>query len=288
MTKSQAMLSAHVAVFFMGIAGVLAGASRFEPWRSTSYRVTFGGIMLAFWVWVRCRKKMPSVRQAAKYTSLGVVLAIHWFAFFQSIEYLGVLLGSAMIGLEPLIVALCAALFLGERLPKRYVIAMGISMAGFALLGIDAGFEQVNLWKGIAWAIFSYTTFALFVLANRVWVQNESALVISAFEMLGAIPLTLIMTPAPWLPQDTQSWIYALALGFLCTGLAYVLYNNSMRVLSASIAGVLLSLEVVYGVFGGWVIGDRVAWLTAVAVLLIANLIVIDLIAVYIARQRAN
>lgn len=280
------MLSAHTAVFFMGIAGVLGGASGFEPWRSTSYRVTFGGLLLAIWVLLRYRKQLPGYRRSAACLGLGVMLAIHWFAFFQSIDYLGVMLGSAMIGLEPLIVALCAAIFLRETLPVRYRWSLAISLLGFGALAIQAGFGQPDLWKGCAWAVFSYVVFALFVLANRVWVQQQSAVVISALEMVGAIPLTLIMTPGPWFPQTAESWGYALALGFLCTGLAYALYNNSMRVISASIAGIFLSLEVVYGMLGGWVIGDRMALLTAAAIVLISNLIVIDVVYFSIKRRR--
>lgn len=269
----------------MGIAGVLGGASGFEPWRSTSYRVTFGGVLLLLWA-IALKKKFPNWRLTLKCLALGVALGIHWFAFFQSIDYLGVLLGSALIGLEPLIIALFAAVLLKEKLPQRYKVGLTISLAGFLVFGIQAGFGQSRLWQGCGWAVFSYAVFALFVLANRVWVQNQSAITISALEMLGAIPLTWIMTPGPWLPAHPQAWLYAVGLGVFCTGIAYALYNSSMKVLTASIAGVLLSLEVVYGVLGGLVLGDRISPSTLFAVVLISNLLFVDLIANQYLKRR--
>jgi len=274
----QALTMAHVAVFFMGVAGVLGVASGFEPWRSTTYRVSFGGVALAIiWLARRSRRPLPSPKKLLLFLGLGVLLSVHWFAFFKSLELLGVMLGSAMIGVEPLLVALAGALFLRESFGRRAMAAMGLSLVGFAILGWGGGADRPHLLAGIGWSLFSFALFAVLVLANRVWVQRESPLLLTAVEMLGAIPLSAVMTASPWLPQTPRAWAFALALGLLCTGLAYALYNASMRSLTAPIAGLLLSLEVVYGILGGWLIGDALSLRQAIAALFIANILVLDL-----------
>ncbi len=289
MTHGGALLRAHVAVFFMGIAAVLAESSGFEAWRTTSYRVTFGGLMLLGLLLFRERKR-PDLKKCALFLAMGLLLSVHWFAFFRSIELLGVMLGSAMLGFEPVVIALAARILLKERVNRRTKIAMGVSLLGFVALGFgseDAGQEVVF---GVAWSIFAFVLFAVLVAVNRSWVKDStsggSSLLLTTLEMLGAIPLSVAMTDGDWLPATSESWIFALTLGLLCTGLAYAFYNASMKVLSAPVVGLLLSMEVVYGLLGGRLIGDTLTPLQWVATLLISNILLLDLWAWTKARKK--
>lgn len=288
MNYNRALLQAHVAVMFMGAAGVLAYASGFEPWRATAYRVTFGSVVLLLIWFFATDRKWPKTARTLEFLALGVVLGVHWFAFFKSINLLGVMMGSAMIGLEPLIIALAASVFLGESLSRRTWISMGLAGIGFVILGFAGGLKNETFVEGTIWAVFSYCLFAILVLANRVRVKKESALLITALEMLGAVPISLIMMQEPFLPENGISWVYALSLGLLCTGLAYAFYNNSMKVLSAPVAGVLLSLEVVYGILGGRMIGDTLSGHELIAVLFISNILFLDIANYFINRKKTK
>lgn len=276
MSPERALFQGHLAVFLMGIAGVLARVSGFEPWRTTSYRVTLGGLfLLGFWFW-RGRKQKISPRNLPLYLGFGILLSIHWFSFFRSLDLLGVVLGSALIGIEPLFIALAGVLILKESLTVKYKLSIALTLVGFLILGSGGGFRQSELVAGVLWSVFSFMLLALLVVANRVWVQNDSALWLTTVEMLAAIPLTLIMMEGAWLPDTPTAWGYALVLGLLCTGVAYGLYNASMKVLAASVAGLLLSVEVSYGVVGGWLIGDKLTPLQGLAIPLISNILILD------------
>ena len=277
MTHSRALAMAHISVFLMGVAAVFAEVSGFEAWRTTSYRVTFGAAVLLVFMLMRRRLRLPAPKRSLLFLGLGFLLSIHWFAFFRSIELLGVILGSAMLGFEPVIIAVAARLMLGEKVPKRTLWAMGISLIGFVMLGSGQQEHSSELIRGVSWSIFAFLTFAILVVANRKFVSSESPLTLTFLEMLGAIPLAVIMTGADWAPADSASWVYALILGLLCTGAAYVLYNTSMQVLSAPVAGLLLSLEVVYGMGGGYLIGDSISGRQALAALFIANILFWDI-----------
>lgn len=277
----------HMAVIFMGLAGVFAEAAGFDPWRTTSYRVTLGGIVLGLLLSVRKPKSLPKPRIAVLFLGLGVVLGLHWFAFFKSINLLGVILGSAMIGIEPIIIGLVSTLLLKEGFTKRMKISIGISMVGFVILGWGT-FQNETLWEGIGWSLFAFVLFGLLVVANRAWVRSESTVFLTFLQMLGAMPLTIYMTPGAWLPATKADIIYALILGVLCTGLAHGLYNASMRVLSAPMVGLLLSLEVVYGLLGGWVIGDRISTREMIAICFIANILLLDIVTFIRSRRKSE
>ncbi len=275
MGPGQALIRAHLAVFFMSITGVIAKVSGFDAWHVTSYRVCLGGLVLMALLLRGGGEKMPP-RRAWACMLMGVLLSVHWYTFFLSLELLGVMLGYAMTGLQPLLIAVLARFLLGERLERRTALSLVVAMAGFALLGWDAG-PAPRIWQGIWVATLSFVLFSLLVLFNRAQVRHASALRVTALEMLGAIPLTLVMTLPDWAPARASGWLWAALLGVVCTGLAYVVYNASMKVLSAPVAGLLLGLEVVYGFAGGLMIGDRLDTVTWIAALLIANILFADI-----------
>ena len=276
MTYYQSLLGGHIAVFFMGITGVLAAVSGFDAWHVTSYRVTLGGVVLLLALKLKAARPPISRRHVWITLGMGVLLSVHWYTFFLSLEMLGVMLGMAMTGTQPLLIALMARFVLGERLSRRTTIALCISLIGFVILGL-APSSSGQVWQGIAVSVFSFLLFAILILFNRSMVQHTSALLVTTLEMVGAIPLTLVMTLPHWAPQTGMGWVWALVLGVLCTGFAYVLYNGSMKVLPAPVAGLVLSLEVVYGLVGGFLIGDTLTLLQGAAALLISSILFFDI-----------
>lgn len=269
----------------MGLAGVFAEAAGFEPWRTTFYRVALGSLILGSILLFSKKRKWPSLHLCLFFVALGSVLGLHWFAFFKSLKYLGVILGSAMIGIQPLIIGSVAAMILKERFTPRMLLSAGITLIGFVILGMGPH-QQQHLVLGIGWSLFSFLLFALLVVANRKWVVSESPLVLTFLQMSGAIPLTFLMTTEPILPESATSLGFALVLGILCTGMAHGFYNASMRVLSAPLVGLMLSLEVVYGLLGGWVIGDRISARELIAIGFITNILVFDILHFLKMRKR--
>ena len=271
------LLMAHVAVFFMAMAGVLAGHSGFSPWQSTFYRVFFGGVILVlFWAVMKRKEKLPW-RIVFLTLVLGALLGFHWYAFFSSIQLLGVTLGSALIGSEPLIVAIFALLFLKEKISKKILTAMSISSLGFLLLILASNKGDAAILRGCLWSLGSFVIFGVLVVANRKLVGQHSPMQVTTLEMLGAIPVSWYFCQSELIPANWVQWAYALGLGILCTGLAYFLFNSSMKKLSAHYAGALLSLEVAYGAAAGWMLGDHLTATQVFASILIANILLIDL-----------
>lgn len=284
MTYFQSLLGAHFAVFFMGITGLLAAASGFGPWHVTSYRVTLGGLfLLAVLAWRRTPP--PSLKKSVELLGMGFLLSIHWYTFFLSLELLGLMLGYAMTGTQPLMIALLGRFLLKEHISRTTAISLGIALLGFACLGLFPD-ESSQFWLGILVSLGSFLIFSFLVLYNRKQVQGVSVLWVTTLEMLGAIPLTLVWTWRDWMPANGEAWIYAIFLGLVCTGLAYLVYNGSMRMLAAPTAGLVLSLEVVYGMVGGYFMGDSLTPMQFLAALLISNIIVFDVWAYRRYRRR--
>lgn len=285
MSLFTARVQCHSAVLLMGLAATVAALSNFTPWRTTTYRVLGGAILLTIVALIRFRHQFPR-RHLGRLLALGVVLAVHWFAFFQAVALVGVILACALYGTIPLFVALGSWLFLKETITAGQAFSLGVVTLGAAILMLSGNDPASPLPQGILWMLLANTTFAVLVLCNRVWVQQASPIWVTALQLWGAVPLAWWMNEAPLWPATPLAATYAIVLAAFCTGLAYLLYNHAVRILPAAEAGLILVLEVVYGLLGGLAIGERPTTAQWLAVALFGHLLVRDILRYLRMRQR--
>jgi drug/metabolite transporter (DMT)-like permease len=74
------------------------------------------------------------------------------------------------------------------------------------------------------------------------------------------------------------SWLAALSLGILCTGIAYVVFFRVIQRAGASRAATSTYLIPIFGVLWGWLLlGERPTWtMIASAVLILGSVILIQ------------
>jgi len=96
-------------------------------------RVTFGAVALVGAAAATRRLVWPKGRLWRLALS-GVLLALHWITFFESIKYATVAVALAVLYLGPIVASLLAGPFLGERVSGRLWIALGVAAVGTLLV----------------------------------------------------------------------------------------------------------------------------------------------------------
>lgn len=185
---------------------------------------------------------------------LGVTL--YYLMFNLAMVYVSASQGALVQASIPAMTALVAVVWLRERANALRWLGIALSIAGVlivfsgngsapgqsALLGNSLMFASVVCW---AW----YTA-----LAKRA--SSFDPLVISVSVMGAGTLLSLpfsayeILT-AGLAPLPIKGWLGVLYLGSIASGLAYALYNASLRHLDASAVGVYTNLIPVVGVLTG-------------------------------------
>ena len=167
-------------------------------------------------------------RHAARFLLLGAVNTAIPFSLF-SYAALSVTAGLASIlnATAPLFAGLVAWIWLRERLTPLQWLGMGIGLAGVAWLsasksGFSLGGDALALGAGVL-ASFSYGVSASVV---KRWFTNVPSLAVAAGSQTAAAALLLPFAVASWPPVaiGPGDWAAAVALGVLCTGVAYLLY----------------------------------------------------------------
>ena len=163
--------------------------------------------------------------------------------------------------LAPLLVALSAPLFLGERRSARALLAAPLTLGGLALvLGGRGGFSLETALLGAGSALF----FAAIILCSKDAARAFSPLAVTALHApLSALGVLAVYgreaLPQPLLAPGV-GWV---ALGALvCGALGNTLFNRGLRHVPTSAAGALIYLEPLAASAVGWAVFGEALGLT--------------------------
>jgi drug/metabolite transporter (DMT)-like permease len=183
----------------------------------------------------------------------GVVGFMALSAFYHSIVALPLADATVLQYTNPVWAALIAVPFLGERLRRREVASVVVSMAGVVLMmrpavlfGAGAALDPVTVGIGLFGAVCSGTAY---VTVRKLGETEDASVIVFYFAMIsviGALPTAL--RDAVW-PTPTE-WLVLLGVGVF-TQLGQVCVTHGLRMERAGRAAATAYLQVVFaGIWG--------------------------------------
>jgi len=153
--------------------------------------------------------RQPGMQLVRALTQLATVVL-----FFLSIRHIGLAEAAALTDLNPVLITLGAALFLGERLGPRRLIGIGAAFCGaMIILRPGAGVMHPAALLALA-AAFSYAAGALL---TRV-VRFDGLATSMLWSALVGGAISTLVVPFFWQPVATADlWVF-VAMGLLGTG----------------------------------------------------------------------
>jgi len=186
-------------------------------------------------------------------SALGVPLQ---FLFqFRGLSLTTVSHASLMVGTMPVMLAIGATIFSGERLHGWGWVAIFVSTIGAALIVFGhSNTVSANgpTLKGDLLVVFSLLIALFWVLLNKQLMGTHSSVMVTAYgTLLGTAMLAFVVPLIYGMPPvhgvSTKAWLALAASGLLCTAATTLLWNWGMTQVPASQAGVLLNMEPLIG-----------------------------------------
>lgn len=173
--------------------------------------------------------------------------------FFLSLPYIGLAEATAIADINPVLITLGAALFLGEKLGPRRVAGVAVALAG-ALLVIRPGAGVFSWWSILPLlCALSYATSAL--LTRKIGAQ-ESVWASMVYAALFGTILAGMALPFLWQPVAAPDlWKFGL-IACLGTG-AQLCIIRSFSITEAGIVAPFSYLGIVFATFWGAVLYDQ-------------------------------
>lgn len=240
----------HIAVFLFGFAGLFGKFIDSSPFYIVFGRTFLAAITLyAFLKFSTGPKTGPeNKRDLFMFILQGILLAVHWCAFFYSIQLSNVAIGLVTFSTFPLFVTFLEPVCFKEKLKTFDIFTAFAVFIGIVLVVPDLDFSN-NITLGAFWGIMAGFTFAILAMINRYNARKADAITIAFYQNLFAALFLVIpiVYYQPKLPLITDL-IDFLVLGIFCTALAHTLFIKSLTEIRAQTASVIAGLEPVYGV----------------------------------------
>lgn len=250
MTQTQAILAIHAAAVLFGLTGIFGELIQADAAVITAGRAGFA-VMALLIVGRAAGASLWRTLNPGNMCILGVaglMLAIHWVTFFVAVKVGGIALATLGFASFPAFITLGEHLVLKERANRWEWLILALVTVGLLLVVPSFDFTD-RATIGLAWAVASGFTFAVFTLVNRKAANRMPAGHIACWENFFVLLLTLPFA-APGIAQlDALNWFWLALLGVLCTALSHYLLVASLMVLKARSAGIVIALEPVYAIF---------------------------------------
>ena len=243
-------LHLHVIVFIWGFTAVLGALISIEAIPLVWYRMLLatGFILLFLLLW---KVNLKHTRKAlAGFFIAGLLIALHWLAFFGAIKVSNVSVTLAVMSTGAFFTS-----FLEPLYYRRKIIGYEVLFGILVVIGLYIIFQfETGYVNGIILALCSSFLGSLFSVINGKMAKRHRASVISFYELLfGVMCITVYLLfsgsfTSEFFQLSKSDWIYLLILASVCTAYAFIASIHVMKWLSPYTVMLTINLEPVYGI----------------------------------------
>ncbi|MFI1285931.1 DMT family transporter [Streptomyces sp. NPDC020858] len=266
-----------------GTAGAAASllflASDLGPLSLSFWRCA-GGLVVLLGV-LAVRRPRPGTGRvrpsAGSLIGTGLLFTLFQAAYFAAVQETGLAVGTVVtLGAGPVLIALGARRWMGERLGRGGLVAVVGALAGLAVLVLGSGGGEVRP-LGVGWALLSAGGYAGMTLRAR-WLGQRGAggdpLVTTAWSVaVGTVCLLPLAAVEGLLPHTADLGRVLWLLVYVATvptALAYALYFTGAAAVRASTVSVIMLIEPVSAaVIAVALLGERLTFAVVLGTVLL-------------------
>ncbi|MBD2699308.1 EamA family transporter [Spirosoma sp. BT702] len=247
----------HFIVLIWGFTAILG--KLLQPLDSSAvvlFRTLLAVLGLAAVLLVRRQSFDVSPKDRWRLVATGALIGVHWVLFFLAAR-----LSNVSVCLAGMATSSLWASVLEPILLRRRIRLIEVLLGVVVLLGLYVIFRfEFDKVMGLLVAVLSAMLSSLFTIINSRFTHRYDALVISFYEMAGALAgafgLWLLAQQidvsatgtVQYVPVTLLQWLWLLVLSLVCTVYAYSVGVRLLRKFSPYLAILTVNLEPVYGI----------------------------------------
>ncbi|MCK5400832.1 MAG: DMT family transporter [Flavobacteriaceae bacterium] len=249
--KLKNYLHLHLLVFIAGFTAILGELISINAVSLVWYRMVIASVLMLFFIKFRKIKIVIDFKTFVKFSIAGIIIALHWITFFESIKQSNISIALAMFSTGAFFASIIEPVFF-----KRKIIWYELVFGVFIILGVllitQAEFKYINgIILGISSALFS----TLFAVINGKFVKRYAASIISFYEFISGIFFISMFIiffrdgfSLQFFSLSVSDWIYLFILASICTAYAFIAAVHVMKYISPYTVVLSYNLEPVYGI----------------------------------------
>lgn len=243
----------HFIVFLWGFSAILGKLISIPAFEMIFFRGLLSAAGIGIVILITRGSFKVTRPQLIKLLLIGVVVTIHWIAFFGSARISNVSVSLVGFATNSLWAALLEPWFNKSRI-KKFELLLGLTVLAGLYIIFSFDFEYAG---GLMLGILAGFTSALFSVFNARMVREVSPYAITFYEMisifliLGSILLIYPIFSSGYsfnLSPTWQDWIFLVLLSGACSVYAYSVAVELMKKISVFVIQLTLNLEPLYGI----------------------------------------
>lgn len=249
-TNLKNYLHLHLLVFIWGFTAILGALISLDAIPLVWYRMSIA-VLFVFIYFLLTKKSIKiSPKLILKFFIGGVIIALHWIAFFTAIKVSNVSVTLVSLSTGALFASLIEPLFFKRKLDLLELFFGLIVISGlYIIFNIDNGYTI-----GIIYGLIAAFLSALFSVLNGLYVRQHDAEIISFYQLLfGVLFITgfILLTTGFSVKEftlTTSDIFYLVILSSICTAYAFIVSVKLMKFLTPYTVMLTINLEPVYGI----------------------------------------
>ena len=240
----------HFIVFIWGFTAVLGDLITIEAVPLVWHRMLLGSLFVLIYIIYNKGMLKVSLRSLIKFAFIGLIIALHWLAFFSAVKVSNVSITLAMMSTGAFFASFLEPIFF-----KRKIIGYEVIFGLIVIIGLYIIFKvESEYLSGILLALLASFLGTLFSIFNGMMVKSHNATVISFYELLfGVVFITIYILSTDGFDNaffnlSGSDWTYLIILASICTAYAFIASVHVMKWISPYTVMLTTNMEPVYGI----------------------------------------
>jgi drug/metabolite transporter (DMT)-like permease len=250
--RSKAYAQMHIATFLWGVTAILGKVITLSEFPLVWYRMMLVTGCMLFIPPLYQQLKRLHLKDIRVMGMIGILVALHWLAWYGSIKYANASVAVSCIALIALITAFIEPLLTDAPFRRSNILLGLLVIPGILLINQSLDLHyKFGFFLGIVAAILA----ALFTTLNKKYTQHIGSYAITFTELgigwiflCALLPLYIKHFPGNFHNPGGHDWFYLLILSILCTIIPYNLFLKALKVSDAFTTSLINNLEPVYGI----------------------------------------
>jgi drug/metabolite transporter (DMT)-like permease len=251
MASSGDYVKLHFIVFLWGFSAILGKLAQVSAVELVFFRAIFATAGMGAVIWFTKGQFRVSRNDLFKLLLVGLIVALHWLAFFGSARVSNVSVSLVGFATNSLWAALLEPWFNKTKFKKyELILGMMVIVGLYIIFSFDFQYKE-----GLMLGILAGFTSALFSVYNSRFVKRIPARTITFYEMIGVfigagifLPVYSAMGNGINLTPTYMDLFYIAVLAGVCSVYAYTVAVELMKRISVFMIQLTLNLEPVYGI----------------------------------------
>lgn len=240
----------HLIVFIWGFSPILGRYITADAWQLVWFRILITIAAMYLYLRITKHEMRVSAKQFWQLSGIGIIIMIHWLAFYGAIKVSNVSVTMVAFSTGTLFSSVIEPLLFKRKL-RLYEVVIGLIIMGAIAIIFSV---ETHFWLGILLGILAAFTSSLFGVFNGILVRELRSGVISFYELTAAfVGLTVCLLlmgsfNSHFFALDEPSVIGLLLLSLVCTVFPFITSVNLSKYISPYTIVLTVNLETVYGI----------------------------------------